>query len=59
MPRASNNGGKHSSRGIITGEAGFDHTGTVVAHDGADLTVVCTRQQYTIFRKRKLMDIKK
>eukprot|EP00759_Apiculatamorpha_spiralis_P020772 PhF_6_TR26061/c8_g1_i1/m.36740 len=32
--RAANNRREHSAWGIITGESGLHHTGSVVAHDG-------------------------
>lgn len=36
MPGATNDGGEDSTRGVVSGESGFAHTGSVVNNEGGD-----------------------
>jgi hypothetical protein len=39
MPRATNNGWEHSSRGVIPSETGLAHTGSVVYYQRRNIVV--------------------
>jgi hypothetical protein len=48
MPWASNNGGEHGPRGVIPGESGLAHTGSIVNNQSGNFVVthfelVCNR----------------
>merc|ERR1711865_477600 len=39
MPGSSNDGGEDSSGSVITGEASFHHTGSVIHNEGGDIII--------------------
>lgn len=41
VPRTTHNGGENGAGGVIPSKSGLDHARAIVAHDGADLTVLC------------------